>query len=458
MADHPSEIEEAYIMVENDMETAAEHPNVTPDYLDSISQYVESVSSSLRTISLAIHDHPELQYKEYDAHRVLTEFIEKQDGWRVRPSAYGIQTAFVAVYDSGRKGTTVSFNAEYDALAGIGHACGHNLIAVTSLAGALATAYVICEKQLAGKVVLFGTPAEEGGGGKIKLLNAGAYEDNQVDISLISHPGISPDAALVRTAAYSAFKCEYFGKEAHAAARPWDGINALDALITAYNAISVLRQQTQPGDIIQGQITHGGLRPNIIHAYSAGRFVVRSSSRARLEALTKRVNACFEAGATATGAELKITPGGSYDDHMPNKALGRSYRHFFNRLGGQIPREDVDIIESATMASTDQGNISYAMPSISPSCWIRSEDENGKQLGGPHTPDFEKAVRTMEAHEKAMRVGKALAATALEVLIRPELLASAKREFDELKRADRRAFDQTIRPSGAVPLREVWSG
>jgi metal-dependent amidase/aminoacylase/carboxypeptidase family protein len=288
----------------------------------------------------------------------------------------------------------------------------------------------------------------EGGGGKIKLLKAGAYKDYYVDISLITHPGISPDAALLRTAAYSAFKVEYFGKEAHAAARPWDGINALDALIIAYNAISVLRQQTQPGDIIQGlstllpigrtrlihtagQITNGGLRPNIIHAYSAGRFVVRSTSKERLEALKKRVTSCFEAGATATGATLTITRGMSYADHVPNHAMGRVFRSYFNRLGGEIPPGELDIIESVTQASTDQGDISYAYPSISPNFWIRSEDGDGKQLGGPHTPDFEKAARTDEAHEMAKRAAKALAAVAIEVVDRPELLEEIKREFSQ---------------------------
>ncbi|RMY84860.1 hypothetical protein D0862_11319 [Hortaea werneckii] len=421
-----------FVMVERD----ASLPPGEDDLLPTMSKYVDSVSEELRTISLKIHDDPELQYKEHHAHSVLTNYMSQKPGWVVTPSCYDIETAFVAVYDSGKNGPTVSFNAEYDALKGIGHACGHNLIAVASVAGALATAHLISQKELSGKVVLFGTPAEEGGGGKIKLLDAGAYTEHGVDISLISHPGITPDAALVRTAAYTAFKVEYFGKEAHAAARPWDGINALDALITAYNAISVLRQQTEPGDIIQGMITNGGLRPNIIHAYSAGRFVVRSSTRARRDALLKRVQACFEAGSTATGAELKVTRGGSYDDHMPNKALGRSYRHFFNRLGGNIPREDVDYLESATMASTDQGNVSYAIPSISPNCWIRSEDEQGNQLGGPHTPDFEKAARTQEAHERAMKVGKALAATAGDVLTRPELLQEIRREFGEVKRAD----------------------
>ena len=228
-------------------------------------------------------------------------------------------------------------------------------------------------------------------------------------------------------------------------------INALDALITAYNAISVLRQQTQAGDIIQGllaseavndvsnsligQITNGGLRPNIIHAYAAGRFVVRSTSKARLEALKKRVVACFDAGATATGATLKLTPKMSYDDHMPNRTLGRTYRHFFSRLGGEIPTGELDFITSATQASTDQGNISYAMPSISPNFWLRSEDKDGKQLGGPHTPDFEKAARTEESHELAKRAAKALAATAVDVITRPGLLEDAKKEFDEMTRA-----------------------
>ncbi|KAK5740905.1 hypothetical protein LTR17_004259 [Elasticomyces elasticus] len=402
--------DDSYILIDSN----AEAMSANKDFLEAIGNEIDSLSGDMRTISLEIHDHPELQFKEFHAHKVLTEYLSKQAGWAVTPSAYNIATAFVAVYDTGKKGPVVSYNAEYDALKGIGHACGHNLIAIMSTVGALATARIMDKMSIGGKVVLFGTPAEEGGGGKIKLLNAGAYKDNNVDISLISHPGISPDAAL----------------------RPWDGINALDALITAYNAISVLRQQTQPGDIVQGMITDGGLRPNIIHAHAAGSFVVRSSSRARVEALKQRVYACFEAGATATGAELKIIPGGSYDDLMPNRALGRSYRHFFNRLGGNIVKGDVDILESPTTASSDQGNISYAMPSIQPSCWIRSEDEEGKQLGGPHTPDFEKATRSEESHGLAMRVAKALTATAVDVLTRPELLAEAKKEFDDMKQMD----------------------
>lgn len=235
---------------------------------------------------------------------------------------------------------------------------------------------------------------------------------------------------MISTSAFAAFRVEYFGKEAHAAAAPWEGINALDALITAYTAISCLRQQTQPGDIIQGCITHGGIKPNIIHAYAAGDFVVRSSTKNRLDALKKRVDACFEGAAMATGANLKMTPQSTYLDHVPNKALGRNYANHFVELGGELAAPEVEILTSATQASTDQGDISHAFPSLSPGFWIKSVDEHGKQGGGPHTPDFTRASRTEQAHDKALLVGKALAATAVDVLTVDGYLKEIRRDFD----------------------------
>jgi metal-dependent amidase/aminoacylase/carboxypeptidase family protein len=290
---------------------------------------------------------------------------------------------------------------------------------------ALAAGAAMTMFGLTGKVILFGTPAEEGGGGKIELLNAGAYSDHEVDINLISHPGKVKDSALVRTNAYVNTKIEYFGKEAHAAAAPWEGINALDALITAYNALSVLRQQTMPGDIIQGHITDGGAAPNIIHAYAAGIFVVRAKSKKRLAELKKKVDRCFEAGAEATGARLKMTHIRGYDDHVPNKTMGKICRAVMNKLGSDIPEEHLDLIEAATQASTDQGNISYAMPSLSPGFMIESVE-------GPHNPGFAEAARTRQAHVAALRVGKALAVTGLEVLSNGELLKAVKKEFEEM--------------------------
>ena len=168
-------------------------------------------------------------------------------------------------------------------------------------------------------------------------------------------------------------------------------INALDALITAYNAVSVLRQQTQPGDIIQSQITNGGLKPNIIHAYSSGQFVVRSATKARLDALHARVLPCFSAGATATGAKLKVTPFRySYQDHVPNNVLAATYRKHSTALGGQIPENYTQV----TQASTDQGNVSHVLPSLHTNFWIPSEEGEG---GGPHTPDFAKSARSEQS-------------------------------------------------------------
>ncbi|KAG9683303.1 hypothetical protein KCU95_g10957, partial [Aureobasidium melanogenum] len=411
-----------------------------PPHLSTISTYIDHLSPKLRHLSLLIHDSPELNYKEYKAYALLVKFFKALEGWEVEEKACGIDTAFIAVFDNRKtasekddsEGEVVSFNAEYDALPGIGHACGHNLIAIASISAALATKHMMQKHNIAGKVVLFGTPAEEGGGGKIKLLNAGAYTKHNVSVSLISHPGITPDASLVRTSAFSAFKVEYFGKEAHAAAAPWEGINALDALITAYTAISCLRQQTQPGDIVQGCITHGGVKPNIIHAYAAGDFVVRSSTKDRLDALKKRVDACFEGAAMATGAKLKMTPQSTYLDHVPNKALGRSYAKHFVELGGELAAPEVELLTSATQASTDQGDISHAFPSLSPGFWIKSVAEHGKQGGGPHTPDFTRASRTNEAHDKALMVGKALAATAVDVLTVEGYLREIRREFERL--------------------------
>ncbi|KAJ0110226.1 peptidase m20 [Diaporthe amygdali] len=401
-----------------------------PPYLRDISSHVDSIADSLWPVNKKIHDNPELNYKEYIAHEALVNFMRSQEGWKVTPSVYGLETAWIAVHDTGRKGPVVSFNVEM----GIGHACGHNLIATASLAGGLATAELMRKHSLPGKVILFGTPAEEGGGGKIRLIHAGAYRDHEVDLNLISHPGIVHDAALMRTAAYTRFKVEYFGREAHAAANPWLGINALDALITAYNSVSMLRQQTMPGDIIQGHITDGGAAPNIIHAYAAGVFVVRSDTRARLKELKEKVDACFEAGAKATGARLKMTEEQTYADHVPNRVLARSYTRYFNCMvppkddpyeppTSRIPLDqDVDEARGATRASSDQGDISYQMPSLNVAFSIFP----GPKGQGPHSPDFAVASGTMDAFERCLRVGKAMAGTALDVLSQKNLLQDVK--------------------------------
>ncbi|KAH7398639.1 peptidase M20 domain-containing 2 [Phaeosphaeria sp. MPI-PUGE-AT-0046c] len=393
--------------------------------LAGIDEYIENHAESLWELNSFVHNNPELAFDEYKAHDVLTEYMKAENGWRVTKSAYGLDTAWTAAYDSGRPGPTVSFNAEMDALPEMGHACGHNLIATASIAAGLATAHMMKSHALPGKVIIFGTPGEEGtGGGKIKLLNAGAYKD--VDISLISHPGIYNNSPRVRTTAFARLNIEYFGRAAHAANSPWLGINALDALVIAYNAVSVLRQQTMPTDVIGMNITDGGSRPNTIHAYAAGSCVIRAATSARVAALQEKVSACFRAGAEATGArlEMKITPG--YADHVPNLLLAASYTRYWNALP-DVPEPRIPDGEALTFvkASTDQGDISYAMPSVNASFAIPP----GPKKGPPHTPDFEVASGTKEAFERALRVGKALAGTAVDVLVTPGLLEKVKEEW-----------------------------
>lgn len=280
-------------------------------------------------------------------------------------------------------------------------------------------------RELPGKIMIIGTPGEEGyGGGKIQLLRAGAYKD--IDISLISHPGILHNSALVRTTAFARLEVEYHGRPSHAANSPWLGINALDALVIAYNAVAVLRQQTMPSDVIGFSITNGGGAPNVIHANAAGVCVIRATSSSRLEALRKKVAACFRAGAEATGATMDLKLVDGYADHVPNRVLAGLYTKHWNLLPDPpkpsiLPNEQLTFIK----ASTDQGNISYAMPSVNASFAIPP----GVDAGQPHTPDFEKASGTVGAFERALRVGTVLAGTAVDVLDSPDLLAKIKEQW-----------------------------
>lgn len=183
-----------------------------------------------------------------------------------------------------------------------------------------------------------------------------------------------------------------------------------------------------PGDVIQGNITDGGVRPNVIHAYTAGNFVTRANTQGRVKELKQKVDACFEAGATATGARLQMTHVQSYADHVPNRVLGASYRKYFNALSPPQPipgNDSVDEAEGRTMASTDQGDISYAMPSLNAGFAIPP----GPGGNGPHNPEFAKAAGTRVAFERCLRVGKALAGTAVDVLTQDGLLEEVKKAW-----------------------------
>ncbi|PNH41821.1 hypothetical protein VD0004_g5339 [Verticillium dahliae] len=406
-------------------------------HFKAVSDYLDSIADDLWPLNKEIHDNPELGYEEVEAHDLLTSFMESQYGWNVTRSLGGFDTAFMAVFEGSGGGPVISFNAEYDALPGLGHACGHNLIATASVGGALATAEIMRAESLAGRVILFGTPAEESLGGKVKMLEAGLFDDAQIDISLISHPTAGNDSPYMITTATDRFDVEYHGREAHAAAGPWEGVNAQDALLVANTALGFMRQQMRPSDKVHGFIASGGSRINVIPALATASYQIRSNDAEQLANFTERVVACFEAGALASGAEMNLTmrPYG-YANMVSNDALAESYTAWFEGLGGDM--EDPVINKKRDPSgSTDQGNISHDFPSISPYFGITNED-GSQPAGGPHTTAFEVASGSRAAFDKAIMVAKSLAGVAVDVLTVEGLLEKIKEEFEQTKKSSKR--------------------
>ncbi len=378
-------------------------------------QAIQAASAQLREISLDIHSHPELDFKEHHAHGLLTDYLAAA-GFSVMPGACGMPTAFTAVAGSG--GPTIAVLCEYDALPGIGHACGHNLIAVAGLAAGVALKQAL--PAGAGTIIVMGTPAEEGGGGKQLMIDAGAFEG--VDAALMLHPGPT-DTVWFTAPALHGLEVEFHGKNAHAGMLPWEGINALDAMVNAYVAVSTLRQQIRPTDRVHGVITDGGLKPNIIPDRAAAEFYVRSSTLGRLEELKKRVVSCFEGAAIASGCELELRWLASpYADMVVNNPMAEAYRQNFVDLGGVVPTREMPI--GGGGGSTDMGNVSYVVPSIHPFFAIPTQPG-----GANHTAGFTASAALPEAHENAMRAAKALALTALDLYGDASLLYAAKADF-----------------------------
>lgn len=277
-----------------------------------IGTHIDQLDETLYKANHALHSNPELAYQEHFAHETLTAVLEAE-GFKVTHKAHGLDTSFEASYGSG--GREVIFCAEYDALPKIGHGCGHNLIATSSMAGFLGATQAIKELNLPGRVRILGTPAEEGGGGKVKLLQSGAFEGATAAImahASTSHglsdapPGTISGCAAMDLIASLKFRVEFHGKPAHAAGEPWNGVNALDAAVAAYNNVSMLRQQIRTDERIHGVFEAGGTVPNIITDYTRMNWFIRSPTVERGEALKRRVEQCMEAGAKATGCTFNF--------------------------------------------------------------------------------------------------------------------------------------------------------
>jgi amidohydrolase len=382
---------------------------------DQIAAAVERLGDELESLSHRIHDHPELGYQEVKASGWLTEFLAEQ-GFKVERGVAGVDTAFRATIESG-DGPTIAILCEYDALPAIGHACGHNVIATAGV-GAGAALAAVRDKLPKGRVHVIGTPAEEGGGGKVRLIRGGVFGD--VDAAMMIHGWDRwvPHQDLLGVVRVG---FEFTGKAAHASADPWEGVNALDGVIQTFNNVSMLRQQVRPDARIHGIVTSGGAAPNIIPELAAAMFYVRAASLEYLEQLQARVIACAEGAATATGCTVKATVyDNTYEPMKRNRTLAEAFRVNMQRVGVPESPELKD-----RLGSSDVGNVSQVIPTIQP--YVRIAPE-----GTPwHSRAFAEAAVSPLAREGMLAAAKVMAMTTLDLLAEPGLLDRAKQEFQE---------------------------
>jgi amidohydrolase len=373
---------------------------------------VDAEHTALVELSRRIHAHPELKFEERQASAWLCEYLARM-GFAVEREAYGLPTAFAARIGQGSP--KVAVLCEYDALPGIGHGCGHNIIAAAGAGAAAGLAQAIT--QTGGTLVVLGTPAEEGGGGKILMARRGAFDG--VDAAMMVHPA-GADLTAMNVLAVSELEVEYRGRAAHAAAFPHKGINALDALVTAYAAIAQLRQHIRASERIHGIITDGGQAPNIVPERAAGVFFVRAATDRRLRRLRERVLDCLRAGALATGATLEVRPGvADYTDMLTNQPLADAYAQNLTRVGRAVSRLDA----SGIAGSTDMGNVSKIVPAIHP---MIAASPPAVPL---HSADFARFAGSEDGDRAVVDGAKVLAMTAIDVLCRPELRAAMAAAF-----------------------------
>lgn len=381
---------------------------------EKICAEVDALADTLFGVSNFLKDNPEIAYQEYKSCMHLSRLM-KDHGFEVQDAAGGVETAFVAhPTNCAPARPAVAILAEYDALPAIGHGCGHNLIASASVGAALALTQAM--GNAAGGLFLVGTPAEEGGGGKARMAEAGVFE--QMDAAMMFHPGhlnLPGKDMLGRVK----FTMEFFGRPAHASGSPDKGINALDAMVNAHVNINTLRQHLRPDARIHGIITHGGDAPNIIPEYAAGLFYVRAGSRSYRDEVFDKVRKCAEGAALATGATCKIDINPPVlDPYRRNLALEAAARASMEAIGITIDEDD------GRRGSSDIGNLSHVLPCIHPFLAIVDGDIPS------HSEGFRDATTTARGKNTLIKAAKMLALTAHNYLTSPELRERVKQEFD----------------------------
>ena len=391
-----------------------EIPNKEVDEIKQlVCDEVDRIADTLISASHAIHENPELNFEEHFAHEVLTGILEDEGLDPIR-GAYDLETAFEA--SVGDKGSTIAVLCEYDALPDIGHACGHNIIATAGLGAGLAAATVA--ERMGGALRILGTPAEEGGGGKVFMADRGAFND--VDAAMMVHPA-SGDLVRMNTIAIQRLHVAYQGKAAHAAAAPHRGHNALDAAVLGYQNVAALRQHIKPDERIHGIFIESGAKPNIVPERSSMEWYVRSKNAKSLEPLKKRVLNCLEAGGHATSCSMShdwIEP--YYADMVDNETICTLYSANASNIGRTLLEPDAEL---KVVGSTDMGNVSYLVPSIHPMIAVAP-------YGTPiHTPEFATHAKSESGDKAVIDGAKIMAMTIVDLWANKTTMDAAQSEF-----------------------------
>ena len=378
---------------------------------------VEARKGVYQQIALDIFNHPEVSNYEFFACKTLSEQLERE-GFSIKVDVAGHRTGFTATYKGAKPGPVIVFLAEYDALAGLGHGCGHNLFGATSSLAAVALKQVVDETG--GEVRVYGTPGEEGGengSAKGSFVREGFLKD--VDAALCVHPGSGPDMLTTTALVCAPIDIEFWGRAAHASGNPEDGINALDALILTYNGISALRQHLKKDIQIHGIIVNGGDAPNTVPEYARAKFCLRSRTVPQMEELWPKIQHIVEGAALMTGAKGRMQPyQNRVENTLPTPSFDDIYRQEMEKLGVDVAVPDI----TDGLGSTDCGNISQVVPTIQPCTCISKEKVPG------HSEAFKAAACSQEGLDSIPRGASALALTALRLIQEPDTLRAIKEE------------------------------
>ena len=396
--------------------------------LDKIDAVIQQAAPELKELALKLHANPELGHEEFKACQWQVELLRKY-GFEAADHYCDIPTAYHAVYRGAKPGVKIAMLTEYDALAGLGHACGHNLIAMVGVGSGIAIRELVDE--YGGEIHVIGCPAEETAGAKVPMAAKGAFDG--FDVAMMAHPG-HVDVESCNTLAIQAIKVEFFGRPAHAAGAPETGLNALDAMINFFNLVNALRQQTKPDARIHGIITKGGSAVNVIPDYTEAIFNIRSNKVADVKPLTERVKACAQAAALGTGCTVKIS---KYDedfmDTCTNVYLSDLACEQMEALGHSVLK-----LGNMTMpGSSDVGDVSYHCPAIQlsfgmglPEGYVGSGNPFTDVPYGPHTKEFAAQACRPEALNNGLDFVKGFAMTACKLMTEPEHLEKIKAEFN----------------------------